>query len=259
MADLRNYQARVAAAGTRTDAAIDEGLRAYMLKVYNLMALGLVITGAAAFGMIMLTTTNDPAAAVATLSNGKMLTALGATVYGSPLRWVVMLAPLAAVFFLSFRVNTMSVSAAQTTFWIYAGLVGVSLSSIFLVFTSQSIVQTFFVTSAAFGALSLYGYTTKRDLTAMGSFLIMGVFGLIIAMLVNIFMQSSAVQFAISALGVLIFSGLTAYDTQKIKEMYFEGDDVLVAGRKAIMGALTLYLDFINLFTFLLQFLGNRE
>jgi uncharacterized protein len=259
MADLRNYQARVAAAGTRTDAAIDEGLRAYMLKVYNLMALGLVITGVAAVGMIMLTTTNDPAAAVATLPNGKMLTALGATVYGSPLRWVVMLAPLAAVFFLSFRVHTMSVSAAQTTFWVYAGLVGISLSSIFLIFTSQSIVQTFFVTAAAFGALSLYGYTTKRDLTAIGSFLIMGVFGLIIAMLVNIFMQSSAVQFAISALGVLIFSGLTAYDTQKIKEMYFEGDDVLVSGRKAIMGALTLYLDFINLFTFLLQFLGNRE
>ncbi len=259
MADLRNYQARVAAAGTRTDAAIDEGLRAYMLKVYNLMALGLVITGVAAVGMIMLTTTNDPAAAVATLGNGKMLTALGAAVYGSPLRWVIMLAPLALVFFLSFRVHTMSVSAAQTTFWVYAALVGISLSSIFLIFTSQSIVQTFFVTAAAFGALSLYGYTTKRDLTAMGSFLIMGVFGLIIAMLVNIFLQSSALQFAISAIGVLIFSGLTAYDTQKIKEMYWEGDDVLVAGRKAIMGALTLYLDFINLFTFLLQFLGNRE
>ncbi len=259
MADLRNYQARVASAGTRTDAAIDEGLRAYMLKVYNLMALGLVITGVAALGMVMLATTNDPAAAVATLPNGKMLTSLGVAVYGSPLRWVVMLAPLAVVFFLSFRVHTMSVSAAQTTFWLYAALVGVSLSSVFLVFTSQSVVQTFFVTAAAFGALSLYGYTTKRDLSAMGSFLIMGVFGLIIAMVVNIFLQSSAMQFAISAIGVLIFSGLTAYDTQKIKEMYFEGDDVLVSGRKAIMGALTLYLDFINLFTFLLQFLGNRE
>ena len=153
----------------------------------------------------------------------------------------------------------MSVSAAQTAFWVYAALVGLSLSSIFLVYTSASIVQTFFVTAAAFGALSLYGYTTKRDLTAMGSFLIMGVFGLIIAMVVNIFLASSALQFAISAIGVLIFSGLTAYDTQKIKEMYFEGDDVLVAGRKAIMGALRLYLDFINLFTFLLQFLGNRE
>ncbi len=136
---------------------------------------------------------------------------------------------------------------------------GLSLSSIFLVYTAQSITQTFFITAAAFGALSLWGYTTKRDLTGMGSFLIMGVFGLIIAMVVNIFLQSSALQFAISAIGVLIFAGLTAYDTQKIKEMYFEGDDVLVAGRKAIMGALTLYLDFINLFMFLLQFLGNRE
>ena len=138
-------------------------------------------------------------------------------------------------------------------------LIGLSLSSIFLIYTSASIVQTFFITAASFGALSLYGYTTKRDLTGMGSFLIMGVFGLIIAMVVNIFLASPALQFAISAIGVLIFSGLTAYDTQKIKEMYFDGDDVLVAGRKAIMGALTLYLDFINLFTFLLSFLGNRE
>jgi uncharacterized protein len=258
MAEIRNYQARVAA-GTRTDVAIDEGLRAYMIKVYNLMALGLAITGVAAFGTMMLATTNDPAAAVATLGSGKMLTSLGAVLYGSPLRWVVMLAPLAVVFFLSFRVHTMSVAAAQTAFWVYAGLVGLSLSSIFLVFTSQSIVQTFFVTAAAFGALSLYGYTTRRDLTAMGSFLIMGVFGIIIALVVNIFLQSSALQFAISAIGVLVFSGLTAYDTQKIKEMYFEGDEVLVAGRKAIMGALTLYLDFINLFTFLLSFMGNRE
>lgn len=259
MADLRNYQARVATAGTRSDAVIDEGLRAYMLKVYNLMALGLAITGVAALGTIMLATTSDPASAVATLGNGTMLTNLGAILYGSPLKWVVMLTPLAVVFFLSFRIHTMSVSAAQTAFWVYAGLVGLSLSSIFLVFTAQSVTQTFFVTAAAFGALSLYGYTTKRDLTAMGSFLIMGVFGLIIAMVVNIFLQSSAMQFAISAIGVLIFSGLTAYDTQKIKEMYFEGDDVLVGGRKAIMGALTLYLDFINLFTFLLQFLGDRR
>ena len=259
MADLRNYQARVANAGTRADAAIDEGLRAYMLRVYNLMALGLAITGVAAFGTMMLATTNDPAAAVATLSNGKMLTNVGVALYGSPLRWIVMLAPLGMVFFLSARVHKMSVSAAQTAFWVFAGLMGLSLSSIFLVFTPGSITQTFFVTAAAFGALSLYGYTTKRDLTAMGSFLIMGVFGLILAMIVNIFMQSSALQFAISAIGVLIFSGVTAYDTQKIKEMYFDGDDVLVSGRKAIMGALTLYLDFINLFTFLLQFLGNRE
>ncbi len=259
MADLRNYQARAVNAGTRADASIDEGLRAYMVKVYNLMALGLAITGLAAFGTVMLATTNDPASAVATLGNGKMLTSVGTALYGSPLRWVVMLAPLGMVFYLSARIQSMSVSGAQTAFWVFAGLMGLSLSSIFLVYTTASIVQTFFITAASFGALSLWGYTTKRDLTGMGSFLVMGVFGLIIAMLVNIFLQSSALQFAISAIGVLIFSGLTAYDTQKIKEMYFEGDDVLVAGRKAIMGALTLYLDFINLFSFLLSFLGNRE
>lgn len=247
MADLRNYQVRAAAAGSRADAAIDEGLRAYMLKVYNLMALGLVITGVVAFGAFNLA-----------VADGQ-LTAFGQLIYASAFRWVVILAPLAVVFFLSFRVHTMSVAAAQTAFWVYAGLVGLSLSTIFLVFTGESIVRTFFITAASFGALSLYGYTTRRDLTAMGSFLIMGVFGLIIAMLVNLFLQSSALQFAISAIGVLVFAGLTAYDTQKIKEMYWEGDDTLVAGRKAIMGALTLYLDFINLFTFLLQFLGNRE
>ena len=259
MADLRSYQARVAGTQTRTDASIDEGLRAYMIRVYNLMALGLGITGVAALATVMMATTNDPAAAVATLGNGKMLTGLGAALYGSPLRWVVMLAPLAMVFFLSFRIQKMSVSAAQTTFWAFAAVMGISLSSIFLVYTSASIVQTFFITATAFGALSLFGYTTKRDLTGMGTFLFMGLIGLIVAMVVNIFLASPALQFAISAIGVLIFAGLTAYDTQKIKEMYFEGDDVLVAGRKAIMGALTLYLDFINMFMFLLQFLGNRE
>ncbi|MGD9913365.1 MAG: Bax inhibitor-1/YccA family protein [Rhizobiaceae bacterium] len=256
MSDFRNYQTRVAA-GTRADASIDEGLRAYMLRVYNLMALGLGITGVAALATYYLATNG---AIVAYLPNGVGLTAFGAAIYGSALRWVIMLAPLAAVFFLSFRINKMSVAAAQTTFWVYAGLFGLSLSSIFLVYTATSITQTFFVTAASFGALSLFGYTTKRDLTAMGSFLIMGVFGLVLAMIVNIFLQSSGLGFAISALGVLIFAGLTAYDTQKIKEMYYEGDDALVAGRKAIMGALTLYLDFVNLFVFLLQFLGsNRE
>ncbi|KDR88335.1 membrane protein [Agrobacterium sp. TS43] len=244
MADFNNYQNRMAQTRAQTGAMIDEGLRAYMLKVYNLMALALVITGVAAFGTYTLAASNP---------------AFAQLLYASPLRWVVMLAPLALVFFLSFRIQNMSVSAAQTTFWIYAALMGVSLSAIFLVFTGQSIVQTFFVTAASFGALSLYGYTTKKDLSGFGSFLIMGLFGLIIASIVNIFLASSALQFAISAIGVLIFAGLTAYDTQKIKEMYFDADDVAVAGRKAIMGALTLYLDFINLFTFLLQFLGNRD
>lgn len=246
MADLRDYQARSQVAG-RADAAIDEGLRSYMLRVYNLMALGLAITGVAAFATSQMA-----------VSDGQ-LTPFGAMIYTSPLRWVVMLAPLAMVFFLSFRVEKMSVSAAQTTFWVFAALMGLSLSSIFLVFTGQSIVQTFFITAASFGALSLWGYTTKRDLTGMGSFLFMGLIGIIIAMIVNIFLQSSALQFAISAIGVLVFAGLTAYDTQKIKEMYYEGDGAAVAGRKAIMGALRLYLDFINLFLFLLQFLGNRE
>ncbi len=259
MADLRNYQAQAARAGTRGDASIDEGLRAYMIRVYNLMALGLAITGVAALGMAFLATTGDPTTAVAQLPNGKMLTSIGALIYGSPLRWVIMLAPLGFVFFLSFRIHKMSVSAAQTTFWVYAALVGVSLSSIFLVYTPESVVQTFFITAASFGALSLWGYTTKRDLTGMGSFLFMGLIGIIIAMVVNIFLQSSALQFAISGIGVLAFAGLTAYDTQKIKEMYYEGDGAAVMGRKAIMGALRLYLDFINLFLFLLQFLGNRE
>lgn len=258
MANFNNYQNRTAdRAGSQ--AMIDEGLRSYMLKVYNLMALGLVITGIAAFGLFSLSTTNDASAAVATLRNGTMLTQLGVTLFTSPLKWVVMLAPLGLVFFLSFRINSMSVAAAQTTFWVYAALVGASLSSIFLVYTQSSIVQTFFVTAASFGALSLYGYTTKKDLSGMGSFLIMGVFGLILASIVNIFMQSSALQFAISAIGVLVFAGLTAYDTQKIKEMYFDGDDVVVAGRKAIMGALTLYLDFINLFLFILRIMGGRR
>lgn len=259
MADLRNYQTRPVGVGTRADASVDMGLRAYMIRVYNLMALGMAITGVAALATVSLATTSDPSQAVANLGNGMLLTQFGAVLYGSPLRWVVMLAPLALVFFMSFRIHKLSVSAAQTTFWVYAALVGVSLSSIFLVYTAQSIVQTFFITAASFGALSLYGYTTKRDLSAMGSFLMMGLFGLIIAMVVNIFLASSALGFAISAIGVLIFAGLTAYDTQQIKEMYWEGDDTLVAGRKAIMGALRLYLDFLNLFLFMLQFMGNRE
>ena len=244
MADLRNYQGRVQ---TQTGELIDQGLRSYMLKVYNLMALGLVITGLAAYFAFTFA-----------VSDGQ-LTAFGTAIYTSPLKWVVILAPLAMVFFLSFRINSMSVSAAQMTFWVYAALVGLSLSSLFLIYTGQSVVQTFFVTAAAFGGLSLYGYTTKRDLSAMGSFLIMGLFGLIIASIVNIFLASSAMQFAISAIGVLIFAGLTAYDTQRIKEMYYVADDAAVAGRKAIMGALTLYLDFINLFMFLLQFMGDRK
>ncbi|KAB0572473.1 Bax inhibitor-1/YccA family protein [Brucella pituitosa] len=260
MADFRNIQAQQRpVGGARADASIDQGLRSYMLGVYNMMAIGLAVTGLAAFAVASLAVTNDPSAAVAQMANGKMLTALGAALYTSPLRWVVMLAPLAAVFFLSFRIERLSVSTANAVFWGYAALVGLSLSSIFLVFTGQSVVRTFFVTAASFGALSLYGYTTKRDLSAMGSFLMMGLFGLIIASVVNIFLGSTALQFAISVIGVLIFAGLTAYDTQSIKEMYYEGDASDTQGRKIVMGALRLYLDFINMFMFLLQFMGNRD
>jgi len=246
MADLRNVNMRAEQARTY-DASIDQGLRAYMIRVYNLMAAGLVITGLAAWGGFQMA-----------VSDGQ-LTQFGQLLFASPLRWVVIFAPLAMVFYLSFRIHKMSVTAAQTTFWIYAGLVGLSLSTLFLVYTGTSIVQTFFITATAFGALSLYGYTTKRDLSAMGSFLFMGLIGIILASVVNLFLASSALQFAISAIGVLVFAGLTAYDTQQIKEMYYEGDGEAVAGRKAIMGALRLYLDFINMFLFLLQFLGNRN
>ncbi len=246
MAELRNYQSRTSGSA-QSATMIDEGLRAYMLKVYNLMALGLAITGVAAYLSFNLA-----------VDNGE-LTTFGRAIYVSGLKWVVIFAPVALVFFMSFRIHAMSVAAAQLTFWIYAALMGLSLSSIFLIYTGQSIVQTFFVTAASFGALSLYGYTTKRNLSAMGSFLIMGLFGLIIASLVNLFLASSALEFAISIIGVLIFAGLTAWDTQRIKESYYEADSSDAAGRKAIMGALQLYLDFINLFLFLLRFLGNRE
>jgi len=231
--------------------AVDEGLRAYMLRVYNYMVLGLAITGVAAFGIYQVAF--DSAAGVL------QLTPFGQTLFGSPLMWVLFLAPLGMVFFLGFRINKMSVAAAQTTFWIFAALMGVSLSTIFAAYSAESITRVFFITAATFGAMSLWGYTTRRDLTGMGSFLMMGLIGIIIAMLVNFFLHSSALQFAISVIGVLVFTGLTAYDTQKIKEMYYVGDDGTVAGRKAIMGALSLYLDFINLFLMLLRLFGNSR
>ena len=244
MSDIRDFQTRTAnVAGVRTDADIDQGLRSYMLKVYNLMALGVALTGLVAYFV-----------AEAAFTNGQ-INGLGQAIYASPLRWVVILAPLAPVLFLSFGIERMSAFTAQLLFWVYAGLVGLSLSTVFVVYTNASIVQTFAVTAASFAALSLYGYTTKRDLSAMGSFLIMGLFGLI----VNIFLGSSALEFAISVIGVLIFAGLTAWDTQKIKEMYFESAGSEALNKMAIMGALNLYMDFINLFLFLLRFMGNRE
>jgi uncharacterized protein len=242
---------RLGTPAARTSVAVDQGLRAYMLRVYNYMALGLAITGAAALGTFVMAV--DRSGGVA------KLTAFGSLIYTSPLKWVVIFAPLALVFLLSFRIERMSVAAAQATFWIYAALVGLSLSVIFLVYTGQSITQVFFVTAASFGALSLYGYMTQRNLSAMGAFLMMGLFGVIIATLVNIFLQSTMMQLIISIVGVVVFAGLTAWDTQRIKEMYLEADDEVVAGRKAVMGALALYLDFINLFLFLLRIFGGRR
>jgi FtsH-binding integral membrane protein len=244
MAEIRNpTQIR-----SQGDVVIDQGLRSYMLKVYNYMGLGLALTGAAAYGTFH-----------AAVDPSGQLTGFGQALFLSPLKWVVIFAPLAMVMGLSFGVHRMSVAAAQGLFWLYAALVGVSLSSLGLIYTSGSIAQVFLVTAVTFGALSLYGYTTRRDLTGFGSFLFMGLIGIIIASLVNLYFQSGALSLALSVIGVLVFTGLTAYDTQKIKDMYFEGDDVAVMGRKAIMGALSLYLDFINLFLSLLRLFGNRN
>lgn len=256
MADLN----RQTVAGSRTGAyAIDEGLRAFMLRVYNYMAAGLAITGVVAYGLYSVAVTTDPSSAVLALPNGVLLTSIGQLIFISPLKWVLFLAPLGLVFFMSARMHRMSVEAGQATFWIYAALVGAMISSIFLVYAHGSIARVFFITAATFGGLSLFGYTTKRDISGWGSFLFMGLIGIIIASVVNIFIGSTALQFAVSVLGVLIFAGLTAYDTQQIKEEYYAGDSQLVAGQKAIMGALRLYLDFLNLFLMLLSLFGNRE
>ena len=227
---------------------IDVGLRAYMLGVYNHMTTALAITGFFALGLSFLV---GPSV--------YELTSFGQTLYGGPLKWLVMLAPLAMVFYISAKLNSISATKARNLFYIYSGLMGLSLSSLLLVYTNESVVRVFFITSAAFASLSIYGYTTKKNLSAFGSFLIMGVFGIIIASIVNIFLASEGLAFIISILGVLIFAGLTAYDTQKIKNMYLAGDDIEVSGKKSVMGALTLYLDFILMFQFLLMFLGNRE
>ena len=243
----------------RTTADVDQGLRAFMLGVYNNMIMGLAVSALVALGVNKLAVTTDQTQAVARM-NGQLLTSFGKALYGSPLMWVVALAPLAFIFFFSFRMDRMSASTARMTFLAFAAVMGASLSTILLRYTGASVTQTFFVTAAAFGSLSLYGYTTQRSLSGIGSFLMMGLIGLVIAMLVNIFLQSSALQFAISAVGVLIFAGLTAYDTQKLKEMYLYGNyDAEAAGKASVYGALTLYLDFINMFQFLLAFIGNRN
>jgi FtsH-binding integral membrane protein len=251
MADLDRRYAQGTTVGRAETGVIDQGLRSYMLRVYNYMASGVAITGVVAYLTYIF--------AVVDTGTGLQLTSFGNLIFASAFKWVVIFAPLGMVFFLSARLNSMSLSAAQISFWVFAALMGLSLGSIFLVYAHASIARVFFITAASFGALSLYGYTTKRDLSAWGSFLFMGLIGIIIAMLVNLFLASSALQFAISVIGVLIFAGLTAYDTQQIKEMYYAGDDGTVAGRKAVMGALRLYLDFINLFMMLLQLFGDRR
>ena len=233
--------------------AIDAGLRDYMLKVYNYMASGLALTGLVAYMLFQATAVTGPTGDIVGL------TSLGVSLYTGPMMWVVALAPLGVVMYMSFGIRNMSASRAQTMFWVFAFLMGLSLSTIFLTYTQASIARVFFITATTFGAMSIYGYTTKRDLTAMGSFLFMGLIGIIIASIVNIFMQSSMLYFVISVLGVLIFVGLTAYDTQKIKNMYMAYDSGEVSAKKAIMGALTLYLDFINLFIMLLRLFGARR
>ena len=251
--DKKGILARAKAATRETAAVMDEGLRAYMLKVYNYMATGILLTGIVALITFkMSVVTNDAGSIVG-------LTQIGNAIYMSGLKWIVMLAPLGIVFYMSFGINKMTAAKAQTTFWIFAALMGLSLSSILLIYTGMSVTRVFFICSATFGAMSIYGYTTKRDLTKLGSFLMMGLIGIIIASIVNIFMKSSMMYFVISILGVLIFVGLTAYDTQKIKNMYSVSDTGELMGKKAVMGALTLYLDFINLFIMLLRLFGQRR
>ena len=221
-------------------AAFDEGLRQHMLRVYNFMGLGLVLTGLVAYLVSSTPAIYQP-------------------IFGTPLKWVVMLAPLGFMMFLSFRIHAISAATAQLMFWAFCSLMGLSLASVFLVFTGTSIARTFFITAAMFGATSLYGYTTKRDLAQFGSFLVMGLIGVVIASLVNLFVGSTVLQFAISVIGVLVFTGLTAYDTQSIKEQFAESAGSEANSKLAVWGALSLYLNFINIFQLLLTFTGQRE
>jgi uncharacterized protein len=241
--------------GVATDRAVayDMGLRAHMIRVYNYMAGGVALTGVVAWLTYQM--------AVVTSASGAIvgLTPFGATLFGSPLKYLIMLAPVGMAFFMGFRIGHIQVSTARLLFFVFAALFGLSLATIFMVFTATSITRVFFISAAAFGALSLYGYTTSRSLSALGSFLVMGVIGLLIATFVNVFLGSTMLQWMISIIGVGVFAGLTAYDTQTIKEMYDPMDDGTLGGRKAVMGALNLYLDFINMFVFLLQLMGDRR
>ena len=254
MANYDNRYAQAGAGQVATGAVVDQGLRAYMTRVYSYMSGGVLLSGITAYA------TYAMAVAQTKSAGGLVLTPFGQAIWQSPLKWVIMLAPIAFVFFLSFRAYSMSVTAAHISYWLFAAVMGVSLASIFVVFKLGSIVQVFFITSAMFAALSLYGYTTKKDLSSWGTFLFMGVIGLLLAGVVNIFMQSPALQFAISCIAVLVFAGLTAYDTQQIKDQYYQVyGDAQIAAKSAIMGALNLYLDFLNMFTSLLNLLGDRD
>ena len=246
---MSDFDRNAVARGTFGDqaVAVDAGLRAHMIRVYNYMASAVAISGVIAW-----LTFN------AAVTDGR-LTSFGQTIFSPVTMIVLMLATLGLVFFISFRIEKLQFTTALTLFMIYAALLGVTLAPIFLVYTGTSITRVFFISAATFGALSLWGYTTKRDLTAMGTFLMMGLIGLVIASLVNLFLKSSMMGFIISCVGVLVFAGLTAWDTQKIKEMYNAYDDGTISGRKAVMGALSLYLDFINLFIMLLRLIGDRR
>jgi FtsH-binding integral membrane protein len=254
MSDYDRYaNSRLGAGTARSGAgAVDQGLRAYMIGVYNYMTLGLGVTGLVAYGAFRLGT-------VETESGRLALTDFGHTIYASPLRWVIVLSPLALVFYLSARLNSMSVASARNAFITFAALIGLSMSALLVVYTGASFGRAFFATAAAFASLSLYGYTTQRSLSAMGSFMMMGVIGLIIASLLNLFLQSSGLQWGLSVLCVIIFAGLTAWDTQSIKEMYYSGDTYEMAQKKSIHGALRLYLDFINMFQAILMLTGSNR
>ena len=246
MADYDNRLAR--SAGGTSGVLIDDGLRSHMLRIYNYMLVGLLLTGGTAWLV-----SSSPQVAALFFQVNAATNAVGLSALG----WVALLAPLAMVFFLSFGINRMSVGAAQALFWVYSGVVGIGLAPILWIYTGASVAETFFITAATFGAMSVWGYTTRANLAGMGSFLFMGLIGIIIASVVNMFLHSAAIQWVVSVAGVLIFTGLTAYDTQAIKESYVANDDGTVAGRKAIFGALRLYLDFLNLFLLLLQLFGG--
>lgn len=253
----RNASARWGTSvGQATGTGVDQGLRTYMLGVYNYMTLGLAITGLVAFGAQIFALSAAP---TSYRFAGKYLTEFGHMIYQTPLHWVVMLAPLAFVLFFSFRIDRMSAASARNMFLAFSAVMGLSLSTILLVYTGNSVARAFFITAGAFGGLSLYGYSTKRDLSAFGSFLVMGLIGLILASVVNVFLQSSMFQFGLSVLSILIFAGLTAWDTQSIKAMYFAGDGYEVSTKKSVNGALMLYLDFINIFQSVLSLTGSRN